>query len=115
MVHGFGGSGSDLRLLKNLITQYARPEEGERLTFLLSNVNSGKKTEGCIFEMGTAFAHELKQHIEIHCPDVTKISFFCFSLGGLIARAAFPLLQQFRTKFHLYCSLGSPHLGYMYN
>jgi len=36
-------------------------------------------------------------------------------MGGLICRAAFPHLEQLKDKFYTFISLGSPHLGYMYN
>lgn len=37
------------------------------------------------------------------------------SMGGLICRAAFPHLTEFKEKFHTFMTFGSPHLGYMYN
>lgn len=38
------------------------------------------------------------------------------SLGGLIIRAALPLLEgELKDKFYTYMSLSTPHLGYMYN
>jgi len=36
-------------------------------------------------------------------------------MGGLIIRAALPHLAEFAPKFFTFISLGSPHLGYMYN
>lgn len=36
-------------------------------------------------------------------------------MGGIIIRAALIHLSEFREKMHLYMSLSSPHLGYMYN
>ena len=43
-------------------------------------------------------------------------SFIGHSMGGIITRAALahPLLRKYRPKMHTYCSLGSPHLGYIY-
>ena len=35
------------------------------------------------------------------------------SMGGIIARAALPHLQQYRSRFGFFCSLSSPHLGYL--
>jgi len=44
------------------------------------------------------------------------VSFVGHSLGGLIIRAALPLLEgELKDKFYTYMSLSSPHLGYMYN
>lgn len=44
-----------------------------------------------------------------------KLSFVGHSLGGLIIRSALPLLLHYRDYFFGYMSMGSPHLGYMYN
>lgn len=42
-----------------------------------------------------------------------SVSFVCHSIGGLIARAAVPLLPtEIRHKLHTYISFSSPHLGY---
>ena len=43
------------------------------------------------------------------------MSFIGHSIGGLIIRAALPHLAEYAPKFFTYISLGSPHLGYMYN
>jgi hypothetical protein len=46
---------------------------------------------------------------------MSKLSFIGHSLGGIIIRSALPLLEEFKVLMHGYMSLGSPHLGYMYN
>jgi len=43
-----------------------------------------------------------------------RLSFVGHSLGGLIIRSALPYLEQYASKMHLYMTLSSPHLGYMY-
>jgi len=45
-----------------------------------------------------------------------KLSFIGHSMGGIISRAALahPLMRKHRAHLHTYCSLGSPHLGYIY-
>lgn len=67
--------------------------------------------------MGERLSTEVKQYIQTFCPlsCISKISFIGHSLGGLIIRAALPLLTEFQSKFFTYMSLGSPHLGYMYS
>lgn len=67
--------------------------------------------------MGERLASEVKKYVIEFCPgtNLAKISFVGFSLGGLIARAAFPHLEHLSSKFYTYISLGTPHLGYMYN
>lgn len=74
-------------------------------------------TEGCIHEMGERLANEVRQYILSFCPVscLSKISFIGHSIGGLIIRSALPHLSEFSSKFYTYMSLGSPHLGYMYN
>jgi alpha-beta hydrolase superfamily lysophospholipase len=42
------------------------------------------------------------------------LTFIGHSLGGLIIRAALPLLDKYKDKMYGYMSLCSPHLGYMY-
>lgn len=68
-------------------------------------------------EMGERLATEVKQYILSFCPIscISKISFIGHSIGGLIIRAGLPHLAEFAPKFWTYISLGSPHLGYMYN
>lgn len=34
-------------------------------------------------------------------------------MGGIIARASFKHLRHFRDQFGFYCTLSSPHLGYL--
>ena len=111
MVHGFQGNHNDLRLLKNQIALLYPTS-----MFLLSNVNEDR-TEEDIMEMGERVAKEVKQYVIEFCPASTlrRISFVGFSLGGLIARAAFPHLECYKSKFYTFLSLSSPHLGYMYN
>jgi triacylglycerol esterase/lipase EstA (alpha/beta hydrolase family) len=67
--------------------------------------------------MGLRLAKEVQQFVIEFCPGTTlgKINFVAFSLGGLIARAAFPHLEAIKSKFNSFVSLSSPHLGYMYN
>lgn len=68
-------------------------------------------------EMGDRLAKEVNQYVIEFCPgtNLSKISFVGFSLGGLIARAAFPHLESLANKFQTFISLSTPHLGYMYN
>jgi len=35
------------------------------------------------------------------------------SMGGIIARAALPYLEKYQSQMGFYCSLSSPHLGYL--
>ena len=59
---------------------------------------------------------QVDRHIQQSVVPVARLSFIGHSLGGIIVRAALthPLLRQHRAKLHTFCSLGSPHLGYVY-
>lgn len=79
-------------------------------------------TEGSIELMGLNLSKEVTKYIKDWCYSkdgstlyLNKLSFLGHSLGGLIIRSALPYLQQFRSQFYGYMSMGSPHLGYMYN
>lgn len=37
------------------------------------------------------------------------------SLGGIIIRAALPLLHEYQNSMLSFVTMSSPHLGYMYN
>lgn len=68
-------------------------------------------------DMGERLAKEVKKYVIEFCPgtNLAKLSFVGFSLGGLIARAAFPHLEHLQQKFHTFITLSTPHLGYMYH
>lgn len=111
LVHGFQGNHFDMRLMKNNIA-LIHPEA----LFLCSNSNE-ESTEGDIGEMGVRLAQEVMNFITEWCPNKSlgRLSFIGHSMGGLIIRAALPYLENYASKMHMYISLSSPHLGYMYN
>lgn len=72
--------------------------------------------------MGINLANEVKKFIKEWCYSrdgktlyLKKLTFIGHSLGGLIIRTALPMLEEYKDCMHGYMSLGSPHLGYMYN
>ena len=67
--------------------------------------------------MGEKLAKEITEYIEEWCPTTAlgRISFIGHSMGGLIIRASLKHLTELKEKMHLYISLSTPHLGYMYN
>lgn len=109
--HGFQGNSFDLRLFKNNIS-YLYPDT----LFLCASANEDL-TDGEINGMGLRLANEVKNYIEEWVPgnNLGRLSFIGHSLGGLIIRSALPHLEQFAPKMHLFMTLSSPHLGYMYN
>lgn len=110
LVHGFQGNSYDLRMVHNYIS-LAFPH----CYFLESSYNESK-TEGDIREMGSRLSKELITYLTENFPDKPpSISFIGHSLGGLIIRAALPYLECLSDRMHLYMSLSSPHLGFMYS
>lgn len=105
-----------MRALKNHVA-LALP----RVLCMCSSANEDM-TEGSIDQMGKNLANEVTKFIRDWCYSrdgstlyMEKLSFVGHSLGGLIIRSALPKLKEYRQYMHGYMSLGSPHLGYMYN
>lgn len=85
--------------------------------FLCSKANQ-KNTDGDIGEMGRKLAEEIRYYIKFSFPkldNLKKITFLAHSLGGLITRAALPLLESYKEKMCSLITLSSPHLGCMYS
>lgn len=83
--------------------------------FLCAQANE-KDSDQDIFEMGKKLAEEVHQYIRESCPgsQLGRLTFVAHSLGGLIVRAALPLLEKYADKMHGFLTLCSPHLGFMY-
>lgn len=116
LVHGFQGSPSDMKTLKNNIIA-VNPHSH----VLLSLANS-EDTECSLQSQGLRLANEVKSYINaafLHPgpsslfphPGPNKLSFLGHSLGGLTIRAALPHLSQFAPKMHLFMTTSTPHLG----
>merc|ERR1712113_18662 len=106
-VHGFQGNSFDMRLMKsNIALLY--PDA----TFLCSNSNEAN-TEGDINEMGIRLAQEVVNYICDWCPGsaLGRLSFIAHSLGGLIVRAALPLLHEYNSKMYTILTFSTSHLG----
>jgi len=107
LVHGFQGNSFDMRLMKNTLAMLY-PD-----SIFLSSTCNEDNTEGDINEMGVRLAQEVVNYICDWCPAgaLGRLSFITHSLGGLIARAALPLLQEYSAKMFTFLSLSSCHLG----
>jgi hypothetical protein len=70
-----------------------------------------------IYSQGTNLANEVKTFLKDWYNGIIfkKISFIGHSLGGLIIRACLPHLKEYSSKFYMYMSLSTPHLGYTYS
>ncbi len=111
LCHGFQGNSWDMKLFKNNLA-YLYPDT----LFLCSSANEDN-TDDDISELGLRLAGEVINYINEWVPgkSLTRLSFIGHSLGGIIIRAALPYLDEYSSKMHLYMTLASPHLGYMYN
>jgi hypothetical protein len=109
LVHGFQGNSFDMRLYRNNIALLF-PDA----IFLCSNCNE-EKTEGDIKEMGVRLAGEVANYVADWCPGsaLGRLSFVAHSIGGLMVRAALPLLSEFSSRMHCFITLGTAHLGYL--
>jgi len=111
LVHGFQGNSFDMRLMKNNIA-LLYPDA----IFLCSNSNEDN-TEGDMNEMGIRLAQEVVNYICDWCPGsaLGRLSFIAHSIGGLITRAALPLLHEYSSKMFTLLTFSTPHLGYFQN
>ncbi|OMJ80490.1 hypothetical protein SteCoe_19239 [Stentor coeruleus] len=111
LVHGFGGSAMDMRKIRSHLSVF-----NKSLTVVCAYSNEGK-TNGDIRKMGKRFAKEVNVFASEYFSNdkLNKISFIGYSLGGIIIRAALPLLDQFYDKFGFFITLSSPHLGTLAN
>eukprot|EP00357_Protocruzia_adherens_P011452 CAMPEP_0115014822 /NCGR_PEP_ID=MMETSP0216-20121206/26337_1 /TAXON_ID=223996 /ORGANISM="Protocruzia adherens, Strain Boccale" /LENGTH=844 /DNA_ID=CAMNT_0002384695 /DNA_START=9 /DNA_END=2543 /DNA_ORIENTATION=- len=111
LVHGFQGNPFDMRLIKNNISTLY-PDS----VFMCASSNEGL-TDDDIHNQGLRLSEEVQGYIAEWCPtgNLAKLSFIGHSMGGLVIRSALPHLQEYSDKMHLYMTLSSPHLGYMFN
>lgn len=106
LVHGYKGSSKDMTLFKNEISiLFAH-------TVFLVSVANEDCTESSISKLGINLAQEVKEFFCVNGGgQIGNISFVGHSLGGLIIRAALPLLLEYSGKFHSMISICTPHLG----
>jgi hypothetical protein len=111
LCHGFQGNSYDMRLMKNNIALLF-PE-----AVCLCSSSNEDNTEGDVSEMGIRLAQEVVNYIMDWCPGpaLGRLSFVAHSIGGLIVRAALPLLHEYSSKMHTILTFSSPHVGYFLN
>jgi len=112
-VHGFQATSLDLAKFRNLVWKLL-----PLVSCLISKSNEAD-THASIEQLGLNLANEIKQHLHYYFENkihkLKKLSFIGHSLGGIIAREALKHLSKYSDVMHGFVSLGSPHLGYMYN
>lgn len=106
MLHGLEGSSNDMRNLQSLLQTYL-----PKAIFYRSEINEDHTNDN-IEELGLRLAGEVRNFLDnyLHYSKL-EITFIGHSLGGLIARAAFPHLADFKSNFKTFVSLSCPHLG----
>jgi hypothetical protein len=110
LVHGFGGTSFDVRKLRNQILL-----EHPEVYVYSAHTNEEEGSEGDILIMGRKLAIETQAFVHDYFPgkSLEKLSFIGHSMGGLVIRAALPLLSDLRRKLHFLVTLSTPHLGYI--
>lgn len=112
LVHGYKGSAYDMRSWRtNIAMMYPNS------VVLSSTINEGDLTDGDIELMGKRLSEEVRMFVRDWTAKtgLGRLTFIAHSMGGIIVRAALPYLKQYASQMFNYISLGSPHLGYMYN
>jgi len=109
LVHGWQGNSFDMRLMKNNLALLF-PDA----IFLCATSNEDN-TEGDMNESGIRLAQEVVNYICDWCPGsaLGRLSFVTFSCGGLIVRAALPLLHEYSSKMFTLMMFSGQHLGFL--
>jgi hypothetical protein len=109
LVHGWQGNSFDMRLMKNNLALLF-PDA----IFLCATSNEDN-TEGDMNESGIRLAQEVVNYICDWCPGsaLGRLSFITFSCGGLIVRAALPLLHEYSSKMFTIMMFSCQHLGFL--
>lgn len=109
LVHGFHGKSLDLRLMKQAIMAC------NMLATVLCATANEEDSEINLMEMGVKLAEEIRNYILEWLPGDTlgRISFVGYSMGGVVARAALPLLTEYSAHFHAFITFSAPHLGHV--
>jgi hypothetical protein len=114
-VNGLGGGKADTRCLRAPLKLH-RP----RLLCVAVDACAGAKGEGDILGVGLRLAEEVAALCAEEAlaaegaPPLARLSFVCFSLGGVWARVALraPPLAPHRARLHAFVTLATPHLGF---
>lgn len=111
LCHGYQGTSYDMFLIKRWIQQQLPDAH-----YLIAKSNEDD-TDGDIKKMGQNLAEEIEKYIQNNMEEYEQenviINLVGHSMGGVIARAAIPHLEKYKHQMGFFCSLSSPHLGYL--
>ncbi|KAJ3262114.1 cytosolic factor, phosphatidylinositol/phosphatidylcholine transfer protein [Boothiomyces macroporosus] len=114
-VHGFLGCSEDFRQFRNqyLHLLINNGMLDHRIIFYFSKANE-KRSYLNLPTMGRKLAEEVDDYLRNSRQAVTKLSFYCHSLGGLIARFALrnKRLCPYRQLFHQFVTYATPHCSF---
>ncbi|KAJ3326342.1 hypothetical protein HDV06_000218 [Boothiomyces sp. JEL0866] len=115
-VHGLLGNSEDFRQYRNqyINLQVNSGANEHHVLFYFSKANENRSYLN-LPTMGKRLAYEVDEFIQNQEKVVSKISLFCHSLGGLIARFALrnKRLNQYRKLLHNYVTFATPHCSLM--
>ncbi|RYG52205.1 hypothetical protein EON66_09980, partial [archaeon] len=114
-MNGLGGSTHDTRLLRSYLKLHF-PD----LYCYVTTSNQHKHTEGDLVGTAVRVAQEWFELLSVQLAqdklEAARVSFVCFSIGGVVARLALrhPYMKPFLPLCHAFVSIASPHLGMLY-
>jgi pimeloyl-ACP methyl ester carboxylesterase len=104
-VHGYQGNSFDFQKAKNYLRRHNKHTHVLIVESITNDMNQS------IDSLGNQAAEEVRAEIAKRMFDYSHINFVGFSLGGLIARAAFAKLKELWPLFNLFVTFSSPHMG----
>jgi len=109
LMHGYNGETLDMKNYVHSIIM-----QNPTTHVYTCNKDSGS-TSKSIAEIGKLIAKEIINELEkFECYSrIDSISFVGYSMGGLILRAALPMLEDYKKYFNGFLTFASPHIGYM--
>lgn len=111
LLHGYNSDADDLNKVYAAILRHS-PKTAIHSIESIENIH-----DKGVFELGEIVAKECLEQIERvrGVGKLDKVSFLGFSFGGLIFRAAFEYLKDYKDNFFSFITLASPHFGCIYS
>jgi triacylglycerol esterase/lipase EstA (alpha/beta hydrolase family) len=109
LCHGYNGYPEDLRFIYNSISM-------KNPLVKIHSLNSfGLNRDESIENIGKIVSKEIINVIDVTMIErsVDKITFYGYSMGGLVIRAALPHLKSYKKYFDTIITCATPHLGYI--